>query len=383
MLHAALLVSAAAGILGLVCILLNLVLIPRLSRQPAAESGPRVSIVIPARNEERDVEAALRSHLAQEYPSFEVVVVEDRSTDGTGHILGRVAREDPRVRVVTGVEPPPGWLGKPHALAQGAVAAAGEWILFADADVRYDRRALAQAMEFVGTRRLDFLMLLPRIEARGFWENVLMPYLLMAVFQAPAFLANRKHPRWIAGGGGAGNLVRRSTYDAIGGHAALRDSVVDDVRLGYAVKAAGFAFGMIRAEDRVVVRMYRGFRQIFDGFTKNIAYIYQGAAGWGLLALTVAALATALLPGLILLAALLGWRFAEDDVALALAGYACAVVGRIVLASAMSDPRWPAVTHPIMAAIWFGMLVRSMYHRFVRRRLTWRGREFEARGARF
>jgi hypothetical protein len=158
---------------------------------------------------------------------------------------------------------------------------------------------------------------------------------------------------------------------------------VDDVRLGFVVKAAGFAFGVVRAEDRVAVRMYRGFRQIFDGFTKNIAYVFQGATGLVLFAITVATLGAALLPGATLLAALLGVKIPGDDLAIALAGYASAVLARILLAAAMSDPKWPAVMHPIMAAVWFGMLVRSMYYRFVRRRLTWRGREFEARAARF
>ncbi len=277
---------------------------PRLSSQPGgATASPSVSVVIPARDEEQDVEAAVRSHLAQDYPSLEIVVVEDRSTDATGRILERLARQDPRLSVLAGLEPPAGWLGKPHALSQGAAAAKGEWILFADADVRYDRRTLSEAMAYVQSKGLDFVMLLPRIEMRGFWENVLMPYLLMAVFQAPAFLANRRRPRWIAAGGGAGNLIRRAAYEAIGGHAALRDSVVDDVRLGYAVKAAGFAFGVVRAEDRVAVRMYRGFRQVFDGFTKNIAYVYTGATGLVLFAVTLATLAAALLPGAVLLAA--------------------------------------------------------------------------------
>jgi chlorobactene glucosyltransferase len=384
MLHAALLGSVAVCLLGLLCVLLNLALLPRLSRHGAtARSFPRVSIVIPARNEEQDVEAAVRSHLAQDYPSLEIVVVEDHSSDATGRILERLAREDARLWIVTGAEPPAGWLGKPHALSQGAAVAKGDWILFADADVRYGVGALSQAMAYVEAKGLDFLMLLPRIEMRGFWENVLMPNLLMTFFQAPAFLVNRRRARWIAVGGGAGNLIRRSAYDTIGGHTALRDSVVDDVRLGYAVKAAGFAFGVVRAEGQVAVRMYRGFRQVFDGFTKNIAYVFQGAAGLLLFLLTVLTLGAALLPGATLLAALFGAKIPGDDLALALAGYATAVFARIVLAAAISDPKWPAATHPIMAAVWFGMLVRSIYHRFVRRRLTWRGREFEARAARF
>jgi chlorobactene glucosyltransferase len=383
-LHAALAVSVLAGAAGFGLLLLNLALIPRLRfAVRVLDTAPRVSVVIPARNEERDVESAVRSHLAQDYSNFEVVVVDDRSTDGTWGILKRLALEDARLCVVEGIEPPSGWLGKPHALAQGAAAAKGDLLLFADADVRYHPRALSGAVAYLEDRRLDFLMLLPRVEMRGFWENVLMPYLLVAFFQAPGFMANWRRPRSIAAGGGAGNLVRRAVYDSVGGHAALRDSVVDDVRLGFAIKGAGYRFGVVRAEDEVVVRMYRGFREVFDGFTKNVAYIYQGAAGLLLLPVTLVTLTVAMLPPATLVAAVAGARVPATDIGLAAAGFALAVLARIILAGSLSDPLWPAFTHPIMAAVWSGILTRSLFRRFVRRRLTWRGRDFEARSARF
>ncbi len=385
MLHASLAVSVLVCAAGLFLLLVNLLLIPRLSVASRAPAGtaPRVSVVVPARNEERDIEAGVRSQLSQRYPDFEVIVVEDRSTDGTGAILERLSRENPRLRVLRGVEPPPGWLGKPHALAQGAAAASGELLLFVDADVRYDSRALSEAVSYLEARRLDFLVLLPRIEMRGFWENVLMPYLLVAFFQAPGFLANWPRPRWIAAGGGAGNLVRRRVYDAVGGHAALRDSVVDDVRLGFTVKSAGHRFEVVRAEDRIAVRMYRGFREIFDGFTKNVAYIYRGAAGVVVFAMTALTLATALLPAAVLVSAAAGVSLLPADVGLAAVGLAVAVLARMVLAGALGDPLWPGLANPIMVSIWFGILVRSLYRRFVSKRLTWRGRHFEARRARF
>jgi hypothetical protein len=177
--------------------------------------------------------------------------------------------------------------------------------------------------------------------------------------------------------------VRRGVYEKVGGHGALRDSVIDDVRLGFTVKAAGFRFGLVRAEDAVGVRMYRGFREVFDGFTKNAAYIYQGAAGVVFLALTAATLGSAIFPPAALAATALGASFAAGDVRLALAGTILALLSRLVLARALREPLWPAFTQPIMAIIWTGILSRSLFHRFVRRRLTWRGREFEARGARF
>jgi Glycosyl transferase family 21 len=249
--------------------------------------------------------------------------------------------------------------------------------------VRYRPGALREAVAHLERRGLDFLVLLPRIEMQGFWENVLMPSLLMAFFQAPGFLANWRRPRWIAAGGGAGNLVRRAAYEAVGGHAALRDSVVDDVRLGFAVKGAGYRFGVVRAEERVTVRMYRGFGEIFDGFTKNVAYIFQGSPGAVVFAATVLTLGVSLLPPLVLVAALLPLRIPPADVALAAAGYAFCVLARICLAVSLGDPLWPCFAHPIMTAVWSGILARSLFRRFVRRRLTWRGRDFEARAARF
>jgi chlorobactene glucosyltransferase len=177
--------------------------------------------------------------------------------------------------------------------------------------------------------------------------------------------------------------VRRAAYESAGGHAALRDSVIDDVRLAYVLKAAGARIAVARAEDGVAVRMYRGFREVFDGFTKNAAYIYRGWPGAVLLALTAATLSFAILPGAALIAAAAGASVTPPDVRLAAIALGTAVATRLILAAALRDPMWPAFTQPIMAAVWSGILARSLFHRFVLRRLTWRGRRFDARAARF
>ena len=125
-------------------------------------------------------------------------MVDDGSTDRTGEILAALARQSPRLRVIAGSDPPGGWLGKPHALSLASRAASGELLLFVDADVRYDPRALSEAVDLMEAENADLLALLPWIEARGFWENVLMPYLAVSLFFGPAFLANRDRPRWFA-----------------------------------------------------------------------------------------------------------------------------------------------------------------------------------------
>lgn len=384
MVHWILAAAVLYGLLLLLVVLANLAATPRLSR--TALSGgpfPKVSIVVPARNEERAVAAGVGSQLAQDYPEFEVIVVNDRSTDGTGAILETLARGNPRLRVVAGSEPPPGWLGKPHALWLGARAASGEILLFADADVRYDPRCLREAVSLLLEREADFLGLLPRLEAEGFWENVLLPFVIGAYYGGPGLFANRRRPRWIALGGGAGNMIRRSAYEAIGGHEALKASVIDDVALALRAKLSGFRTCAARAEDRVAVRMYRGFREVCAGFTKNVAYAYQGWPGAILFFLTAAWFVLSLAPPAFLLLAFAGVRAAPRDIALAVAGTALPILARLALAAAVGDPLWPSFAHPIMAAVWAGIGCRSLYQRVVRRRLTWRGREFDPRGARF
>ena len=385
MIHALLVAGLAATVLAAVALPVNLGAFPRLSQAARGLPPgllPRVSVVIPARDEAASIERTVRSHLAQDYPDLQVVVVDDRSTDGTAKVLETLSREDSRLTVVAGREPPEGWLGKPHALLQGARAADGELLLFADADVRYDPRTLREAVAVMDERALDLLAFFPRLETRGFWESVLMPYLGVAVFLGLGFLARvRRCP--IAMGAGAGNLVRRRVYDSIGGHAALSDSVVDDVRLAVTIKGAGFRVAAFRATDRVAVRMYPGFRGVWNGFTKNVAWVYSGFGGALLFVLTILLLAVSIAPFAVLALSAVGVTFPSRDVMLAAAVFASSVLVRGALAAALGEPLWPALAHPIMTAVWAGLMGRSLFHRFIRRRLTWRGREFDARSARF
>jgi chlorobactene glucosyltransferase len=390
--HALLVAAVVAGAAGVVLAGWTLAVTPRLSKAArgsgshgteSRQGHPRVSIVVPARNEERSIAAAVSSHLSQDYPNFEVIVVDDRSTDSTAEILASLASSHPTLRVLDCPDPSNGWLGKPHALAFGSGAASGDLLLIADADVLYDPRTLGEAVSLLDQRRLDFIGLLPRLEASGFWEKVLMPYLIATYFSGSGLLANLERPRWLALGGGAGILLRRAVYDSIGGHAALKDSVVDDLRLSLAVKRAGFRTLGVRAEDRVAVRMYHGFREIWDGFSKNMAYAFKGAVGVVMVILAALNLVLALAPPLVLAARLAGVPIAPNDVRLAAVAVALAVLARLIPAAALRDPLWPSLTHPLMTAVWSGIICRSFYLRLVQRRLVWRGRVFDARVARF
>jgi len=310
-------------------------------------------------------------------------VVEDRSTDGTAGILARLHAEDPRLTVVRGVEPPAGWLGKPHALFQGADRARGDLLLFADADVIYAPDAVSRAVALLDARGLDLLAFFPRLEMRGFWENVLMPYIPISYFFGPAFLINSDWQRRFAAGGGAGILVRRAAYRAAGGHEALRGSVIDDIHLAIRVRRAGGRCRMVLADDQVRLRMYRGFREIFDGFTKNIAYAFEGWLGAFLALSTAFTFVASTVPVLALLASLARIPLPGRDVAWAAVAVAAAVLARGGLALLLGYPMWASVTQPLTAVVWATMMARSFVWRFLRREVRWRGRRYHASRAGF
>jgi hypothetical protein len=213
---------------------------------------------------------------------------------------------------------------------------------------------------------------------RGFWENVLLPYLSVGVFLGLGFAATIRRFRGLALGAGVGNLVRRSAYEAVGGHAALRNSVVDDVHLAIAVKRAGFRVAVLRADDRIDVRIYRGFRGVWNGFAKNAAWAFPGAGGLVLFGLTIVLLAVSIAPPAVLIAAILGASVASADVALAAALFVSSIALRAALARALGDPMWPSATHALMATVWAGIIGRSYYWKLVRKRIVWRGRRYEA-----
>jgi len=247
--------------------------IPRLPEAPslsATTDWPRVSIIVPARNEEQGVRAAVESLLRQDYPALELVVVNDRSTDRTGAILSALAEEHPgRLRVVTVTELPDGWLGKNHALWLGARHSSGAWLLFTDADVLFDPTCLRRAVAYAEAQKLDHLTMSPKLLARGYWLNAFVNFFLyaFAVFARPD-LAN--DPRSLVGVGvGAFNLIRRSAYERIGTHRAISLRPDDDIKLGMRVKLSGLRQRLLNGADVLSVRWYATVGEAIRGLEKN------------------------------------------------------------------------------------------------------------------
>jgi chlorobactene glucosyltransferase len=331
-------------------------------------------VIIPARDEERAIEATVRGFLAQTYPSLEVIAVDDRSADATGAILARLAAEDARLTVVTTEEPPEGWLGKPAALHQGSLHAKGELLLFADADISYAPEAVASAVAFLQRSGVALITLLPHFELRGFWEHVAMPQLAVSLFAfLPVGIGNRTRIPLFGVGGGTGNLVRRADYDASGGHVALRDAVIDDVGLARLLRRHGRRTIAVRADRLVTVRMYHGLGEIIRGFTKNMFAVL------GRSYLLAAFAAVMWLAG-----HLLPFALAAMGNPLALATVGVITLIRLILYSTFRYGLLNALLgHPLMTGVFLVILARSVWFTGIRRQLDWRGRRYDAARTRF
>jgi cellulose synthase/poly-beta-1,6-N-acetylglucosamine synthase-like glycosyltransferase len=241
-----------------------------LADQPSLSgSSPRVSIVIPARNEERNVEEALRSVLALDYDNLEIDVVEDRSTDSTGAILDRMAAANPRVRVIQVRELPPRWLGKNHALELGGRKATGDYLLFTDADIVMAPTALRRAVGAMEADGLDHLAVSPEIERRSLLFEMFIGVfsLFFSIYLKPWKVRDPRTPNHV--GIGAFNLVRASAWRAIDGFQRIAMRPDDDLKLGKLLKMSGFRQEMMFGRGMLRVEWYRSVRELIQGLMKN------------------------------------------------------------------------------------------------------------------
>jgi glycosyltransferase involved in cell wall biosynthesis len=238
-------------------------------------AAPLVSLIVPARNEERNVEAAARSLLAQRYPSLEIIAVDDRSTDGTGAILDALAAGEPRLRVVHIRELPPGWLGKNHALSVGAAAARGEWLLFADADIIMAPDSISRALAYAERRGLDHLTILPDTHMPGLLLKafVIVGISIFGMALRPWKARDPRSRHFV--GVGAFNLVRASAYARAGGHEPIRLRPDDDIKLGKILKRSGARQDALSGRGMVSVEWYRTIGETIDGLMKNSFAVVQ------------------------------------------------------------------------------------------------------------
>ena len=251
--------------------------------QPGSGDAPVVSVVIPARNERRNIERSVRAALDGAWQATEVIVVDDRSTDGTADVARAASGGDARVRIVENPELPQGWFGKPWACANGANAARGEILCFTDADARHGRQLVARAVHAMNTRQLDMLTVAGRQELGSFWERIVQPHVfwMLASRYGGTESVNRSRRVEDKIANGQCIFVRRDAYERIGGHGAVHDQVAEDVALAQRLFAAGLRTELVLGHDELTTRMYASLGEIMAGWRKNVFAGGREAMPWG------------------------------------------------------------------------------------------------------
>lgn len=343
---------------------------PEWNRNPVSPAGnPRVSIIVPARNEEKEIAQALTQLLALDYDNYEVIAVNDRSTDRTGEIMEEIQKRSPRLKVIHHETLPPGWLGKTHAMWTATNTATGDWLLFTDADVLFKPDSLRRALTYAEAEKADHVVLFPQMIMKQPGE-----YMMIAFFQTMFVFGHR--PWKVADpktkdhmGVGAFNLIRRSTYQAIGTYEALRMEVLDDMKLGKVVKNSGFAQRNVFGKDLISIRWANGAMGVVNNLTKNFFAVLSFSwprtliSAFGLVFLN-------LMP---FLGVWLAHGWARLPYAIALASMFSIYVG---MSMRSGVPAYYFLLHPISTALFTYTLFRSMFLTLWNDGIIWRGTRY-------
>src|ERR1700757_1048100 len=332
-----------------------------------ASRRPSVSVIVPARNEEASLRACLESLLAQVGIEFEIIVVDDGSTDRTRGI----AQSFPDVRVITPGPLPPGWTGKNNAVAAGAREARGGWLLFTDADTVHKSGSLARAVAEVEQHHADLLSYSPEQEVHGFGEKAIMPVIFaeLARTYRPSDVSDPRSPA--AAANGQYLLITRRAYDFVGGHAAVATSLLEDVALARAVKSSGrkifFRFG----GDAVRTRMYRTLPQLVEGWTKNLTLLFPHP---GRLALRRLFDFVAAIIGYAI--AIVAWRTGSALVALVVAAVTSMFMLFLFRRIRQAHFSWDATVLAFLGLPLFSYLLLRSKLSYKRGKVSWKGRTY-------
>jgi len=351
---------------------------------PASDDGAElVSVLIPARDEEASIRSCLQAVLAQDHPRLEVIVLDDRSSDGTAAIVDEIAARDGRVRRIAGSPLPEGWKGKCHALQQAAAGAEGSWLLMIDADVELAPGAVTAALGAAAALDAEMVSWFARQRVVSLWERVLQPFVLdfILTHSDPRRVNDPARPDCIANGQFL--LVRAEVYRALGGHEQVRSSIVEDMAFSRLVKSSGYRYRLLEGVDLMRTRMYASLGEIWRGWTKNFFAGLHGRRGVVVAALLYLLL-TSVLPFALLAAAggaaALGTT-SPSLLCVSAAAVAALSIYRLLVIHRTEPPSLLGILlHPLAALVLGAIIVESARRASRGRPVRWKGRDYDAGG---
>jgi chlorobactene glucosyltransferase len=343
--------------------------------------GSLVSVLIPARDEAARIGACLDGLARQSYARFELIVVDDGSTDGTAEVARAYAGRIPGLRVLSGAALPGGWAGKPWACWQAAGRARGDWLLFLDADVAPGPDLLAALVARAEARQIDLLTAMPLLQLSSAAERLVLPAFMSLLYGLYPLDRVGDPASPIAFANGQCMLVRRTAYAALDGHRAVRASVLEDTHFGQIAKAAGRRIEAVAAPDLIAVRMYTGWRSLAEGLIKNAVAGFQSggarSAFVGVRQALIAFLPLALLVA-VYVAGVYGGRPSGPPLpaaGAALAGVALASYAWLAWRRYRLGVGW-GLLYPLGLAVYFGLAGVAFIRLRTGRGVVWKGRLF-------
>ena len=370
-------------------LIINLLTFPRL-RKPTNTSTsilPYISILVPARNEAHCIEACVRSLLAQTYPQLEILVLNDNSTDNTAAIVQRIIDELPttktrHLQLLEGQPLAVGWVGKNFACQQLAQQAQGDYLLFTDADTVHELPMAASVIACMQHFDVKLLTAQPEFVLGSFGERLILPLLNFTIMTLlPIALVRLRPEASLATGNGQLLCFHRTAYEAIGGHASVKEKILEDVLLARAVKAAGYRMIFVDALELLHCRMYTSFTEVWQGFSKNLFAFYNYSLPFALLALLLN-VALFVTPPLLALIALL-FHLSLALFTAGIAAYALAVCMRVMLTLRFTRPKQSRVSllllcflHPLSILLECLNLLNSMRLRYRNKGVEWKDRYY-------